>query len=284
MSQTAKIEEAARFIQSRSPLKPSLGIVLGSGLGVLAREIERTQRVPLAEIPHMPVGRVQGHGQELLLGHWRGVPVAVLTGRAHLYEGFSAQDVALPARVLAKLGVRALIVTNASGSVNVNYRPGELVVLEDHINLMGANPLTGPHEEGLGERFPDMSDAYDPWLREIAEKACWKAGATVRRGIYLAFAGPSYETPAEIRMARTLGADVVGMSTVPEVIAARQCGLRVLAISCITNMAAGVLKKPLAHAEVLASTGKSRAALADILATVIQAAAQEVQSDPTGSR
>jgi purine-nucleoside phosphorylase len=284
MSQTAKIEEAARFVQSRSPLKPSLGVVLGSGLGVLAREVERVQRVPLAEIPHMPVGRVQGHGQELVLGLWRGVPVAVLTGRAHLYEGFSAQEVALPVRVLAKLGVRALIVTNASGSVNVNYRPGELVVLEDHINLMGANPLSGPHEDALGERFPDMSEAYDPWLREIAEKACWKAGATVRRGIYLAFAGPSYETPAEIRMARTLGADVVGMSTVPEVIAARQCGLRVLAISCITNMAAGVLKKPLAHAEVLANTGKSRAALADILATVIQTAAQEIQSDPTRSR
>jgi purine-nucleoside phosphorylase len=284
MSQTAKIEEAARFVQSRSPLKPSLGIVLGSGLGMLAREIERTQRVPFAEIPHVPVGRAQGHGQELVLGFWRGVPVAVLTGRAHLYEGFSAQDVALPVRILARLGVRALVVTNASGSVNVNYRPGELVVLEDHINLMGANPLSGPHEEALGERFPDMSEAYDPRLREIAEKACWKAGATVRRGIYLAFAGPSYETPAEIRMARTLGADVVGMSTVPEVIAARQCGLRVLAISCITNMAAGVLKKPLAHAEVLASTSKSRAALADILATVIQTAAQEVQSDPARSR
>lgn len=280
MSQIARIEEAAHAVHLRSPLKPSQGLILGSGLGPLARDLERAARIPLAEIPHMPAGHVEGHGSELVLGLSHGVPVAALTGRPHLYEGFGPQELAFPVRVLAKLGVRILIVTNAAGSVNVNYRPGELVVLEDHINLMGANPLAGPHEPALGQRFPDMTEAYDPRLREIAEKACWKAGVTVRKGVYLALAGPSYETPAEIRMARTLGADIVGMSTVPEVIAARQCGIRVLGLSCITNMAAGVLKKPLAHAEVLATTAKARAALADVLATIIQAASQEAQTAP----
>ena len=284
MIQASRIEEAAHAMRLRSSLQPLLGVVLGSGLGALARDLERAVRIPLSEIPHMPVGHVEGHGSDLVLGLSHGVPVAALTGRAHLYEGLEPQDLAFPVRVLAKLGVRILIVTNAAGSVNVNYRPGELVVLEDHINLMGVNPLTGPHEPALGPRFPDMSEAYDPRLREIAEKACWKAGVTVRKGVYLALAGPSYETPAEIRMARTLGADVVGMSTVPEVIAARQSGLRVLGLSCITNMAAGVLKKPLAHAEVLASTSKVRAALADVLATILQAAAQEATTGPTVSQ
>jgi purine-nucleoside phosphorylase len=276
----AKIEDAVRAVRQRSPLNPPLGVILGSGLGALLRDLERAVRMSLTEIPHMPVGQVEGQGSDLVLGLSHGVPIAALTGRPHLYEGVSPQDLAFPVRVLAKLGVRILIVTNAAGSVNVNYRPGELVVLEDHINLTGTNPLTGPHEPALGQRFPDMSETYDPRLREIAEKACWKAGVTVRKGIYLAFTGPSYETPAEIRMARTLGADVVGMSTVPEVIAARQAGLRVLGLSCITNMAAGVLKKPLAHAEVLATTAKVRSALTDVLATIIQAAAQEARSAP----
>jgi purine-nucleoside phosphorylase len=283
MSQMARIEEAVHAVHLRSPLKPLLGLILGSGLGPLARDMERAARIPFTDIPHMPVGQVEGHGSELVLGLSHGVPVAALTGRPHLYEGFGPQELAFPVRVLAKLGVRVLIVTNAAGSVNVNYRPGELVVLEDHINLMGVSPLAGPHEPAFGQRFPDMSEAYDARLREIAEKACWKAGVTVRKGVYLALAGPSYETPAEIRMARTLGADIVGMSTVPEVIAARQCGMRVLALSCITNMAAGVLKKPLAHAEVLATTGKVRAALADVLATIIQAASQEAQIRPAGN-
>jgi purine-nucleoside phosphorylase len=276
MSLLARIDEAAHAIGSRSALRPSVGLVLGTGLAPLARGVERATRIPLTQVPHFPVGRTEGQGSELVLGSLGGACVATFTGRPHIYEGFSAQEVAFPVRVLAKLGVRVLILTNAAGSINVNYRPGELVVLTDHINLMGANPLSGAHEDGLGPRFPDMSEAYDPRLREIAEKACWKAGVTVRHGVYLAVAGPSYETPAEVQMGRSLGADVVGMSTVPEVIAARQCGLRVLAISCITNMAAGVLKKPLTHDEVLASASKVRTALADVLGATIAAIAREL--------
>jgi purine-nucleoside phosphorylase len=273
MTLHARLLEAVRFAQSRCLVRPALGVVLGSGLAPIARSIQAPVRIPFAQIPHFPTGSVEGHGTDMLVGQWQGVPVAVLTGRPHLYEGFTAQEVAFPIRLLARLGVKALVLTNAAGSVNVNYRTGELVVLEDHINLTGANPLTGAHDEALGARFPDMSEPYDPRLREIAEKACWKVGATVRKGVYLAFAGPSYETPAEIRMARTLGADVVGMSTVLEVIAARQMGLRVLALSCITNMAAGVLKKPLSHAEVLATAGQARAALSDALALILPMAA-----------
>ena len=275
MSQAAQVDEAVRHVQTRTSLRPSIAVVLGSGMRTLARDLERPARIPVADIPHFPVSQVEGHGNELVIGSAHGVPVAVLTGRAHLYEGWTAQQLALPVRVLARLGAGTLVVTNAAGSVNVNYRPGELVVLEDHINLMGANPLVGAHEEAFGPRFPDMSEVYDPRLREIAEKACWKVGVTVRRGVYLAMLGPSYETPAEIRMARTLGADVVGMSTVPEVIAARQAGMRVLGLSCITNMAAGVLRKPLAHAEVLATASSVRAALGDALAQIIQTIAQE---------
>jgi purine-nucleoside phosphorylase len=197
-----------------------------------------------------------------------------MSGRVHYYEGYRPDQVVFPVRVLARLGVKVLVLTNAAGSVNVNYKPGELMVISDHINMMGVNPLVGPNEEQLGLRFFDMSDAYDPALREIAEKACWKAGVTVRHGVYVAVAGPSYETPAEIRAFRTLGADAVGMSTVPEVIAARHMGLRVLAISCITNLAAGVSKKKLDHLEVLEVGRKVQASLADVLARIIQDAAK----------
>jgi purine-nucleoside phosphorylase len=183
--------------------------------------------------------------------------------------------VVFPVRVLGRLGVKVLVLTNAAGSVNVNYKPGELMVLEDHINLMGMNPLIGPNEESLGERFFDMTEAYDPRLREIAERACWKAAVTVRKGVYLAVTGPSYETPAEIRMARALGADAVGMSTVPEVIAARHMGIRVLAISCITNMAAGVTRQKLDYREVLEVGHRVRAGLLEVLGRIIVEAAKE---------
>ncbi len=276
MSWPAHVQEAVRFVQARTLARPALGIILGSGLGPLAKAIQSPVRIPFAQIPHFPAASVEGQGMELLVGQWQGVPAMALTGRPHLYEGFTAQEVAFPVRLLARLGARALILTNAAGSVNVNYRPGELVVLEDHINLTGANPLTGPHDEVFGARFPDMSEPYDPRLREMAEKACWKVGATVRKGVYLGMAGPSYETPAEIRMARTLGADVVGMSTVLEVIAARQMGLRVLAMSCVTNMAAGILKKTLSHAEVLATAGQARSALADALGLLIPMVAADL--------
>ena len=274
MTVLADLGAAVRFVQSRTALRPTIGLVLGSGLGAFARSLEKATAIPYGEIPHFPVSTAVGHTGELVLGHCQGVPVAVLSGRAHVYEGYSFQQVVFPVRVLGRLGVKTLILTNAAGSVNVNYKPGELMVIGDHINLMGGNPMTGPNEDELGQRFFDMSEAYDPRLREIAEKACWKAGVTVRKGVYLALSGPSYETPAEIRMLRTLGADAVGMSTVPEVIAARHMGIRVLGISCITNMAAGVTKRPLDHREVLEVGEKVKAGLLDVLGRVIVDAAR----------
>lgn len=269
------LASAVKAIQTRSPLRPSVGVVLGSGLGGFAQALEKPAVIPYREIPDFPTSTAIGHKGELVLGTSGGVPVAVMAGRVHLYEGYRPDEVVFPVRVLARLGVKVLILTNAAGSVNVNYKPGELMVISDHINLMGVNPLIGPNEEQLGPRFFDMSDAYDPALREIAEKACWKAGVTVRHGVYVAVAGPSYETPAEIRAFRTLGADVVGMSTVPEVIAARHMGVRVLAISCITNLAAGVSKRKLDHLEVLEVGRKAQASLNDVLARVVQEAAKQ---------
>jgi purine-nucleoside phosphorylase len=197
-----------------------------------------------------------------------------MAGRVHLYEGYPVSQVVFPVRMLGRMGVKTLVLTNAAGSVNVNYKPGELVVLSDHINLTGVNPLTGPNEDELGPRFPDLSDAYDAALREIAEKACWKAGVTVRKGVYLGLSGPSYETPAEIRMARALGADVVGMSTVLEVIAARHMGLRCLGISCVTNMAAGVLKQKIDHQEVLEVGERVKQGLLEVLGRIVTEAAR----------
>jgi len=268
-----ELGDAVRLIQSRTSLRPSIGLVLGSGLGAFARSLEQPVVIPYAQVPHFPAATAIGHAGELVVGMSRGVPLAVLAGRIHHYEGYTLQQVVFPIRVLGKLGIDILILTNAAGSVNVNYKPGELMVIEDHINWMGSNPLVGPNEEQLGPRFFDMTEPYDAKLREIAEKACWKAGVTVRHGIYIAFTGPSYETPAEIRMARAMGADAVGMSTVPEVIAARHMGMRVLGISCITNMASGVLKKKLDHKEVLEIGEKSRTALLDVLERIIQVAA-----------
>jgi purine-nucleoside phosphorylase len=269
-------EEAVKFIAGRTPLRPSIGLVLGSGLGAFAQTLERATAVPYGQIPHFPAATAPGHGGELVLGHAGGVPVAVMSGRVHYYEGYRMDQVVFPVRVLARLGVKILILTNAGGSVNVNYKPGELMVIEDHINYMGTNPLLGPNEEQFGPRFFDMTEPYDARLREIAEKACWKAGVPVRKGIYIAFTGPSYETPAEIKMARTMGADAVGMSTVPEVIAARHMGIRVLALSCLTNMASGVLKKKLDHREVLAVGEKVKMGLLDALNRIIQEAAKQV--------
>jgi purine-nucleoside phosphorylase len=270
-----EIAEAAAHIQGRAAVRPAIGLVLGSGLGAFARSLEGATVIPYGEIPHFPISTAISHSGELVMGHVKGVPVAVMSGRVHYYEGYTPQKVVFPVRVLGRLGVKVLVLTNAAGSVNVNYKPGELMVLEDHINLMGMNPLIGPNEESLGERFFDMTEAYDPRLREIAERACWKAAVTVRKGVYLAVTGPSYETPAEIRMARALGADAVGMSTVPEVIAARHMGIRVLAISCITNMAAGVTRQKLDYREVLEVGHRVRAGLLEVLGRIIVEAAKE---------
>ena len=274
MTLAERMAEAAAAIQSRSPLRPALGVVLGSGLGAFAKSLTEATAIPYGEIPHFAAATAISHKGELVLGRCQGVPLAVMSGRLHYYEGHSMEQVVFPVRVLSRLGVRILVLTNAAGSVNVSYQPGDMMVIEDHINLMGDNPLIGPNDEGLGLRFFDMSEAYDQELAGIAERACQAAGVPVRRGVYIAFSGPSYETPAEIRMSRTLGADAVGMSTVPEVIAARHLGLRVLGLSCITNKAAGVIKKKLDHLEVLEVGETVRAGLLDVLGRVVAEASR----------
>jgi purine-nucleoside phosphorylase len=274
VSVLAQVDEAAALVRGRSRLRPVVGLVLGSGLGAFAQSLTGATRIPYGEIPHFPTATAIGHHGELVVGTSGDTPVAVLNGRVHYYEGYSPAEVVFPVRVLGRLGIKVLIMTNAAGSVNVNYKPGELMIITDHINYMGINPLIGPNEDQLGPRFFDLSDAYDVKLQEVAERACSKVGMTVRRGIYIAFNGPSYETPAEIKMARAMGADAVGMSTVPEVIAARHMGLRVLGLSCITNMAAGVLKKKLDHREVLEVAEKVKAGLLDVLGRVIGDAAR----------
>ena len=270
-----ELDAAVVHIGGRTALRPAVGLVLGSGLGAFARSLERSTTIPYGQIPHFPTATAVGHKGELVVGLCQGVPVAVMSGRVHHYEGYTLQQVVFPVRVLGRFGVKTLILTNAAGSVNVNYKPGELMVINDHINYMGDNPLIGANLDALGPRFFDMTEAYDPALRQIAEKACWAAGVPVRHGVYIAFGGPSYETPAEIRMARTMGADAVGMSTVPEVVAARHMGLRVLGLSCITNMAAGVLKGKLDHKEVLEVGERVKAGLMDVLGRIIVEAAKQ---------
>lgn len=243
---------AARWIRRQRSQTPLVGIVLGSGFGPVADAIPNACSVPYSEIPGFPVGGVQGHSGRLILGSWHGVEVAVLAGRAHYYEGFDMPTVTYPIRVLAALGIQDLLLTNAAGGIRRGSRPGDFVAISDHINFMGANPLRGPLERGR-ERFIDMTSAYDPGLRKRLLRTAKILGERIREGVYLAVSGPSFETPAEIRAFRTLGADVVGMSTVPEAIVARQCGLRVAGLSCITNVAAGLAgpSQSLSHGEVL---------------------------------
>jgi len=269
-----RLDEAVVHIGSKTKLRPSVALVLGSGLGAFADSLGGATRIPYKEIPHFPVSTAIGHKGELVVGTSNGTPVAVLSGRVHRYEGYTQEQVVFPIRVLGRFGARIAILTNAAGSVNVNYHPGELMIIEDHINLTGDNPLIGENPQALGERFFDMSDAYDPRLREVAEKACRKFGVTVRSGVYIGLLGPSYETPAEIKMARTLGADAVGMSTVSEVIAARHMKLRVLGLSCITNTAAGVSKKPVDHREVLEVGERVKQALLDVLGSLVEQTAK----------
>ncbi len=275
MELMGQLGDAVKLIQSKTALRPQIGLVLGSGLGAFARSLDKATVIPYGQIPHFPVSTAIGHTGELVIGSSNGVPVAVMAGRVHLYEGYAIQQVVFPIRVLARMGVTTMIMTNAAGSVNVQYKPGELMIISDHINFMGVNPMTGANEDALGLRFFDMSEAYDPLLGAMAERACSKVGMTVRKGVYIAFTGPSYETPAEIKMARAMGADAVGMSTVPEVIAARHMGVRVLGISCLTNMAAGVLKKKLDHREVLDTAEKVREGLIDVLGRLIQDVAKQ---------
>jgi purine-nucleoside phosphorylase len=270
----ARIDAAASTVRGRTLLRPTIGIVLGSGLGAFADSLEEAVAIPFDEIPHFPAATVVGHRGALAVGRCRGVPVAVLKGRVHFYEGYALEEVVFPVRVLGRLGVRTLVVTNAAGAINPSFAPGDLMVIEDHVNLLG-NPLLGPNEEALGPRFPDLTEAYDRRLRDAVEAACDAVGARCHRGVYVAMTGPSYETPAEIRMARALGADAVGMSTVPEVIAARHMGMRVVGLSCLTNMAAGVTEAKLDHREVLETGERVKAALLEVLARVVAEAARE---------
>lgn len=254
----ARAEAAAKFIHSRigrTKLRPKIAVVLGSGLGAFADELESAVRIPYVDIPGFPHSTAVGHAGQLVIGKSSGIAVAAMQGRVHLYEGYSPSEVVFPIRVLGRLGICSAILTNAAGGINLNLKQGALVILKDHINLLGANPLTGPNDERFGSRFPDMSEAYSKSFRAITLEEARHLAIEVNEGVYAAVLGPSYETPAEIRYLRAIGADVVGMSTVPEVIAARHMGIQVLGISCVTNMAAGILDQPLDHNEVL-ETGR----------------------------
>jgi purine-nucleoside phosphorylase len=265
----ARVERAAKFIRAKTKLRPAVGLVLGSGLGAFADELAGAARVPYQQIPGFPRSTAVGHAGRLVIGKVGDAPVAVMQGRAHFYEGYAMRDVVFGVRVLARLGCRALVVTNAAGGINRAYKQGCLVVLRDHINLMGANPLIGPNDERFGPRFPDMTRAYSPRFRQIALEEGRRLGIEMHEGVYAALTGPSYETPAEIRAIERLGADLVGMSTVPEVIAARHIGLEVLAISCVTNLAAGILDQPLSHDEVLATGARVQQEFSGLLRALL---------------
>jgi purine-nucleoside phosphorylase len=242
---------ASDFIDSRITVNPHIAVVLGSGLGAFADALNNRTEIPYREIPGWPQSTAIGHAGKLVVGTVEGVPVAALSGRAHLYEGYTAEQAVFGLRALWNLGIQSVVLTNAAGGVNASYNPGQLVLISDHINLLGQNPLTGPNDESLGPRFPDMSEAYSKRYREIAREAGKAMGLDLAEGVYAALPGPSYETPAEIRYLRTIGADLVGMSTVPEAIAANHMGMKVLGISCVTNHAAGVTEQKLDHKEVL---------------------------------
>jgi len=244
-------DSAAQLILQRTPLRPRIALILGSGLGGFADSLTHATRIPYAEIPTFPRSTAIGHAGQMVIGNAGSVPVAAMQGRVHLYEGYSAQEVTFPIRVFARMGIRAVILTNAAGGINLSYSQGALVLIRDHINLQGANPLVGPNDDRFGVRFPDMTHAYAKDFRAIAREEAATLKIKLDEGVYAGLLGPSYETPAEIEYLRRIGADLVGMSTVAEVIAARHMQLKVLAISCVTNMAAGILDQPLSHAEVM---------------------------------
>jgi purine-nucleoside phosphorylase len=250
-SEFARADRAAKFILAKTRLRPKIALVLGSGLGAFADELQDATRIPYEKIPGFPRSTAIGHAGRLVIGKIENIAVAAMQGRVHFYEGYTAQQVAFPMRVLGRLGIRSAILTNAAGGINLQYNQGALVVISDHLNLQGINPLIGPNDDRFGPRFPDMTQAYSKSYREFALAAAKKLGIDAPEGVYAALAGPNYETPAEIHYLRTIGADLVGMSTVPETLAARQMGIRVLGISCVTNMAAGILDQVLDHNEVM---------------------------------
>jgi purine-nucleoside phosphorylase len=264
-----RAERASKFILGKTKLRPRIALVLGSGLGDFADDFSNATKIPYAKIPNFPQSTAIGHAGRLVIGNVGDIPVAGMQGRVHLYEGYSPKEVAFPIRVFARMGIKAMIVTNAAGGINRNYSQGCLVVIRDHVNLQGVNPLTGPNDERFGLRFPDMTQAYDREFQRFVTEEGKNLALNVHNGVYLAVQGPSYETPAEIYSFRAIGADLVGMSTVPEVIAARHSGIRVLGISCVTNMAAGTTDAPLNQEEVLETAARIKTQFIALLRGVI---------------
>ena len=262
-------ETAAQSILRSTSLRPKIALVLGSGLGAFADSLTDAARIPFHEIPAFPRSTAIGHAGQLVIGKSGAVPVAAMQGRVHLYEGYSPQHVAFPMRVFGRMGIRSVILTNAAGGINLRYQQGALVLISDHINLQGTNPLAGPNDDRFGVRFPDMTHAYERSYREVAKEEAAKLGMTLHEGVYAALLGPTYETPAEIRYLRTIGADLVGMSTAFEVIAARHMAIKVLAISCVTNMAAGILDQPLSHQEVMETGERVRSSFEALLRAIL---------------
>jgi purine-nucleoside phosphorylase len=262
-------DSAAQLILSRTHLRPRVGLVLGSGLGAFADSLSDAAAVPYTEIPSFPKSTAIGHAGRMVVGNAGEVAVAAMQGRVHQYEGYTAQEVTFPIRVFARMGIRSVILTNAAGGINLGYSQGALVLIRDHINLQGANPLVGPNHDRFGVRFPDMTHAYSRAFRKITREEAAKINFTLYEGVYAAMLGPSYETPAEIEYLRRIGADLVGMSTVAEVVAARHMGLNVLAISCVTNMAAGILDQPLSHAEVMETGERVKSTFEALLRAII---------------
>jgi len=266
-----RAEHATRIIRARTTVEPRVAVVLGSGLGGFADDFEEPVAIPYDEIPGFVRSTAQGHAGRLVIGKIDGIPVLAMQGRLHYYEGYSLEEVTFPVRTFGLLGIKTLVLTNASGGINVQLSQGALMVISDHVNLMGVNPLRGPNDERFGPRFPDMSAVYSAELQELVVEEAKAMGIEVRRGIYGALTGPSYETPSEIHLLRNLGADAVGMSTVPEAIVARHMGLEVLGISCITNMAAGISDEPINHEEVMATGDRVRETFTELLRRVIGA-------------
>lgn len=264
-----KIQESAEFIKSKSNIAPKVGLILGSGLGVLGDEIQNPVKIKYNDIPNFPVSTVEGHAGCLVIGQLEGKEVVAMQGRFHYYEGYTQQEITFPVRVMKALGVETIIVTNAAGGANESYKPGDLMVIKDHINLSGSNPLLGPNDNRLGARFPDMSTAYKPQYINLVKECAKELNMEIQEGVYAFFSGPTYETPAEVKMARILGADAVGMSTAPEVIVASHSSMDVIGISCITNMAAGILDQPLDHEEVIETTQKVKAEFLSLVKSVV---------------
>lgn len=269
MHQTNDILESLKFIESHTELKPTVGIILGSGLGPFADTLENAVRIPYSTIPHFAKSEAVGHANEMVIGTIGGKTVVAMKGRFHYYEGFSLEQVTFPVRLMKALGVEKLIVTNACGAVNTQFNPGDLMIITDHINLTASNPLMGPNNPELGTRFLDVSEVYNKELRQIIKDVATSQGVSLREGVYAWWTGPTYETPAEIRMIRTLGADAVGMSTVPEALVAHHAQIKTVGISCLTNMACGILDQPLSHDEVIETAEKVKSTFLKLVTEVI---------------